>query len=184
MESKQTKILVGSKNPLKIAAAKEAFDKYFDSVEVYGFDVKSGVSPMPINNEVYDGAENRSRELEKINKINKLNADYFIGIEGGIAKIFDKWFTFGSICIVDKNGNCGYGTSPHFQLPPSVIEQLLKGIELGDVMDKLSNTHNSKQKFGAIGFFTNGKMNRKELYVHGLISAIIPFLRKDLYFKK
>ncbi len=176
------KILVGSENPVKINAVKEAFEKYFDSVYVFGFDINSGVSAMPINKEVYDGAENRALNLIEINKKENLNADFFIGIEGGIANIFDKWFSFGSICIIDKTGNTGYGTSPHFQLPPSVIEQLLKGIELGDVMDKLSNTHNSKQKFGAIGFFTNGKMNRKELYVYGLISAIAPFLRKNLYF--
>ena len=176
------KMLVGSKNPVKIDAVKEAFKKYFASVEVSGYNVDSGVGAMPVGQEVYDGAKNRAENLSEINKANGLNADFFVGIEGGIANIFEKWFTFGSICIIDKNGNIGYGTSPHFQLPPSIIKQLLQGIELGDVMDKLSNTHNSKQKFGAIGFFSNGIMNRKELYVYGLISAIVPFLRKDLYF--
>jgi len=176
------KILVGSKNPVKINAVKEAFGKYFNSIEIIGFDVNSGVAAMPVNREVYDGAENRAKNLIEINKVKNLNANFFIGIEGGIAKIFDKWFTFGSMCIIDKDGNTGYGTSPHFQLPPGIIEQLLKGIELGDVMDKLSNTHNSKQKFGAIGYFTNGKMDRKKLYVYGLVSAMAPFLRKSLYF--
>lgn len=175
------KILVGSKNPVKVNAAKEAFEKYFDFVEAIGFGVASCVAAMPVNRDVYDGAENRAKALFAMNESKNLQADFFVGIEGGIAEIFDKWFTFGSICIIDKKGDSGYGTSPHFQLPPSIIEQLLQGIELGDVMDKLSDTHNSKEKFGAIGYFTNGRMDRKELYTYGLISAIVPFLKKDLF---
>lgn len=40
------KILVGSQNPVKIEAAKEAFSKYFKKVEVAGIKVDSfGTSP-------------------------------------------------------------------------------------------------------------------------------------------
>ena len=41
---------------------------------------------------------------------------------------------------------------------------------------------NTKQKGGAISYFTAGKMNRKELYIPGLISALIPFQHENLYF--
>ena len=44
-------------------------------------------------------------------------------------------------------------------------------------------TENSKVKGGAIGFFTNDVMDRKELYLGGLIVALVPFLHKKLYFK-
>ena len=56
-------------------------------------------------------------------------------------------------------------------------------VELGYVMDRITNTENTKLKSGAIGFFTNGVMDRKELYIQGLIVAMAPFLHKDLYFK-
>jgi inosine/xanthosine triphosphatase len=175
------KILVGSINPVKIAAVKESFAKYFDSIEVTGIAVDSGVSVQPVNNETYIGARNRAFVLKELNSLQNLGADFFVGIEGGITKQFDKWFAFGCMCLVDNAGRTGFGLSPHFELPSSVVEKLLDGIELGDVMDKIMNEQNTKQKQGAIGYFSNGVMNRKELYVEGLKAAVIPFLHKELF---
>lgn len=176
------KILVGSKNPVKISSVEEAFKNYFENIEVIGIEVESGVSVQPINDETYTGAQNRALRLKEINDSQNLNAELFVGIEGGITKQFGKWFAFGCMCVLDNNGRTGFGTSPHFQLPKSVVEKLLQGIELGDVMDEIMNQQNTKQKHGAIGFFTNGVINRKELYVEGLKVAVIPFLHKEMYF--
>jgi inosine/xanthosine triphosphatase len=176
------KILVGSKNPVKIDSVKEAFTNYYDNVEAVGIDVDSEVSVQPINDETFVGAQNRAIKLKELNYTQNLSADYFVGIEGGITKQFEKWFAFGCMCVVDKEGRTGFGMSPHFELPKNVIEKLLQGIELGDVMDEIMNQQNTKQKHGAIGFFTNGVMNRKELYIEGLKVAIIPFLHQEMFF--
>jgi len=178
------KILVGSKNPVKIDAAKEAFLKYYDEVEAVGISVNSDVSDQPRNEEVYNGARNRIGHLKEINKSENLNADFFVGIEGGIEHKFDRWFSFGCMCIHDKNGNESFGTSPHFELPEEVLQRLLKREELGHVMDEIMQAENSKQKGGAIGFFTNGKMTRKELYFPGLLAALVPFNHPEMFFKK
>ncbi|MFH1197397.1 MAG: inosine/xanthosine triphosphatase [bacterium] len=178
------KVLVGSKNPVKINSVNEAFEKYFNGIEVEGVEVSSDVPPQPVNDETYSGAKNRAMNLKKLNDENNLGAEYFVGIEGGIQKQFDKWFAFGCMCIIDKNENIGFGTSPHFELPDSVIAKLLSGIELGDVMDEIMKMENTKQKHGAIGYFTNGIMDRKELYLQGLIVALIPLLHKNLFFNK
>lgn len=175
------KILVGSKNPVKINSVKEAFSKYFQNNEVLAIDVNSGVSIQPVNNETFDGAKNRVNELLNLNSTENYNADFFVGIEGGIIKIYDTWFGFGCMCIADKNRHFGYGTSPLFQLPDSITKKLLNGKELGDVMDEITGENNTKQKEGAIGFFTNGEMHRKGLYVPGLITALIPFLHKEFF---
>ena len=177
------KILVGSKNPVKIDSVEEAFSKYFTKVSVEGIEVNSDVSIQPVNDETYTGAQNRALRLKEINDAQSLAADFFVGIEGGIVKQFNRWFAFGCMCIVDNENNIGFGNSPHFELPEFVVTKLLNGIELGDVMDKIMNEQNTKQKHGAIGFFTNGVMNRKELYVEGLKVAIIPFLHKEMFFK-
>ncbi len=176
------KILVGSKNPVKIDAVREAFGKYFDKFEVVGLNVESGVSAQPVNSETPEGAKNRAKALKHKNENENLNADFFVGIEGGLVEFYNIWFTLGFICIIDNQGKAGYGTSPLFELPKTINDKLLKGIELGDVIDKLTGENNTKQDGGAIGYFTNGIMDRKELYVPGLITAIIPFLHKDLYF--
>jgi inosine/xanthosine triphosphatase len=178
------KILVGSKNPVKIASVEEAFSNYFTNISADGIGVDSGVSNQPINDETYAGAQNRAKRLKEINDSQNLGADFFVGIEGGITKQFGRWFAFGCFCIIDKNNFIGFGNSPYFELPDIIVEKLLNGMELGDVMDEILNEQNTKQKHGAIGFFTNGVMNRKELYVEGLKVAVIPFLHKDLFSKK
>ena len=177
------KILVGSQNPVKIEATKEAFNRYFGDADVIGISVKSGVPDQPVEEQVLEGAKNRAVELLNLNKIQNLGSEYFVGIEGGIAKLTGTWFSFGGICILDISGNKGYGTSPLFELPQSIIDQLLEGTELGDLMDKLQNEENTKQKLGAIGYFTNEVMSRKELYVSGIITAMIPLLHKELFSK-
>lgn len=176
------KIFVGSKNPVKIDSVKEALSSYFGSIEVIGIDAESGVPVQPVGDETFLGARNRARFLKLYCQKENIGADLFIGIEGGIAKLFDKWFAFGCMCIIDATGKEGFGTSPLFQLPDQVVNKLLDGIELGHVMDEIQNEENTKQKQGAIGYFTNGVMNRKELYIEGLKVAIIPFLHKDKFF--
>ncbi|MFH0735188.1 MAG: inosine/xanthosine triphosphatase [bacterium] len=175
------KVLVGSKNPVKIESAKITFEKYFGDCEVLGIDVNSSVPNQPINNDTFEGAKNRALELFKCNSTNNLAADYFVGIEGGIMELYNIWFSFGCMCVIDKNKNIGYGTSPLFQLPKFVVDRLLKGEELGDVIDSLFDKTNTKQNLGAIGYLTNGVMNRTELYSAGLITALIPFVNKKLW---
>ena len=179
------KVLVGSRNPVKVEATKEAFSQYFDAVEVVSIEVSSNVSNQPIEDETFEGARNRAAALKDLNETRKLNAQFFVGIEGGIKNLFQHWFTVGVMCIMDETGRTGYGTTPFFALPKSVSNELLKGkdTELGDVMDTLIGEVNTGQKKGAVGYFTRGVMNRKEYYVAGLTVALIPFLNRELYFE-
>ncbi len=176
------KILVGSKNPVKIEAVKIAFSKYFSEVEVMGLEVDSNVPVQPVNEETFRGAQNRAENLRMINRERSLDAQFFAGIEGGIQQIYSRWFAFGCMCIMDEMGRTGFGTSCHFELPEEVSKRLLNGEELGDVMDHITGDENTKQKQGAVGYFTKGGIDRKELYVQGLNMALIPFLNKELYF--
>lgn len=179
------KILVGSQNPVKLEATKEAFSAYFDTVEVTGIGVSSNVSNQPVDDETFAGARNRAFELKRIDEARDFNAEFFVGIEGGIKKLFHRWFTFGVMCIMDSTGRTGYGTAPFFELPSSITEKLLKqdGTELGDAIDSLIGGKNTKEKQGAVGYFTNGVVDRKRYYVDGLLVALIPFLNTDLYFE-
>lgn len=176
------KILVASLNPVKLNAVEEAFRKHFDNISVIGIDTKSGVSDQPIDDEIFIGAENRAIALMKKNDSENLRGEFFVGIEGGIANIYNRWFAFGGVCVVDSAGNKGFGSSAHFELPGEITNRLLTGEELGFVMDEVVQAENTKQKGGAISFFTNGVMDRKELYIPGIISALVPFHHKDMFF--
>lgn len=176
------KVLVGSRNPVKVAATAEAFSKFFDTVDVSGIRVNSNVPAQPVNAETFAGARNRALELSMTNEARNSGAKFFVGIEGGIQKLYDRWFTFGVICIRDNTERVGYGTTPFFELPAHITKELLRGVELGDVMDTLIGEQNTKERQGAVGHFTNGVMDRKAYYVAGLVVALIPFLNPDLYF--
>jgi inosine/xanthosine triphosphatase len=175
-------VLVGSENPVKIEAAREVFSKYFSRVKVTGINVSSNVSSQPIDEEVFKGAKNRALELNELNEEKSLGADFFVGIEGGITKLYSKWFASGVGCVIDNQGRIGYGVSPYFELPGRIVERLLSGSELGEVMEEISGKDNIRQKEGAIGMLSKGIMDRKALYIHCLISALVPFINKELYF--
>lgn len=174
-------ILVGSDNPVKTNAVKEAFGFYYDPITVIGLQVPSGVSAQPINEETFIGARNRTLGLKTEARSQNIQADFFVSIEGGIIQIFERWFIFGAICIHDDMGHESLGSSAHFEVPPGLINPMLKGEELGALTDDLAGEEDTKSKGGTVGFCTNGKVDRTRFYVDGLKVAIIPFLNPKLY---
>lgn len=171
-------VAVGSKNPAKISAVRSAFLKFFKKVEVVSLDVESGVSKQPFGDEeAIVGAINRAKEAMK-----KSNADFGVGLEGAYRKV-GKFGYFESpwFAVVDKNGKIGLAGGGGFCLPLRVVKELKKGEEMGDVMDKITGVSNSKQKMGAVGYLTNGVIDRKKYYEDYVIMAMARFLHKELY---
>ena len=71
------KVLIGTNNKGKVEGAKQAFEKFYENVEVVGISVDSGVSDEPVNDEIYQGASNRVNNLIKYAEDNKVEADFF-----------------------------------------------------------------------------------------------------------
>lgn len=175
------RILVGSQNPVKIAAVRDVFEPYFPGVEVLGVPVESGVPAQPVGDQTFAGAENRARALVALNAAQGLGAGFCVGLEGGISQMHGRWFAFGVLCIADAAGRLGFGLSPLFEMPAAMVSEVLAGEELGHVVDRLSGDHNSKQKGGAIAFLTRGRVDRRLLYAQGLVMALVPFLNEEMY---
>ena len=131
------KILVGSKNPVKIQGAREAFESYFDIVEVEGIAVNSEVSEQPINDEIYLGAKNRCLNLMKYAKENGIDADYFASVESGMTNSLGDWIITNVAVVVNKEGKISMGTSAGFPVPQRLVEEI-KEKSLGVVMGNLS----------------------------------------------
>ena len=140
------KILVGSKNPVKIDAAKEAFSSYFKNIEVEGVDVMSSVPDQPIDEETFEGAEHRAKVLKKLDDKAKIGASFFVGIEGGIINIYSKWFGIGAVCIMDDKSNTGFAATPMFELWTEAIDKVLEGVELGDIMGEITGDCRRQKK--------------------------------------
>lgn len=176
------KVLVGSVNPVKVGAVRDVFEPHFPGVEVAGIEAPSGVAAQPVGDDTFAGAENRARALAGRHAERALGAEFCVGLEGGIAQFYGRWFAFGAICIADAAGRLGFGVSPLFELPQEIVVALLKGDELGHVMDRLAGEHNTKQRGGAVGILTGGRITRRELYAQGVAMALIPFLNPELFF--
>jgi inosine/xanthosine triphosphatase len=170
------RVAVGSENPVKVAAVEEVFSKVYGSVEVIPIDVNSGVSPQPLGFDTIRGAENRARKALKATE-----ADYGVGIEGGLLELAGKWYNLGFIAIVDREGFMGTGTSGWFELPSSFVERLRGGEELAEVVDSFFGAEGVGRMEGAVGLLTGNRVTRKDLYVHGLYMAMIPLLNKKIW---
>lgn len=179
-----TKILIGSKNSVKIESTRQSFSKFFKSVEVKGLRVDSGVSPQPFNDDTFTGAKNRAEHVKRINKEQSLGADYFVGIEGGVIQLHNRWFQFTVIYILDSQHQESFGTTGLYELPNWIVEKLLAGIELSHIIDELAQDSNTREKASASGFLTNGVVDRLQNYTQAITFALIPFLQDDLYFQR
>ncbi|HKJ41017.1 MAG TPA: inosine/xanthosine triphosphatase, partial [Sunxiuqinia sp.] len=154
------KIVVASKNPVKVNAVKEAFKICFSSpVEIEGIAVSSCVSDQPRSDgETKTGVKNRLEQLMSIGTV----ADYFIGIEGGIDVMEDRLFAFAWIAISD-GGQQSLARTGSFELPPKVAQLIYEGMELGDADDQVFSQQNSKQQNGAVGLLTRDLLTREQL---------------------
>ncbi len=177
------KVIVGSRNPTKVGAVKDVFERFFGQIEVEGFEVDPGVAGQPVGDETFAGAENRTRALIRLNTDQMLGADYCVGIEGGVAEAHHRWFAFGVICIADSRGRLGFGITSHFELPPRVTDDLKGGAELGDVIDVLAGQQHTRLAGGAIGYLSHGRLDRRGLAAQGIFMALLPFLNEEQFFR-
>ena len=170
------KVLIASRNPVKINATKKAFKEVFtDHFEFKGVSVDSLVSDQPMsNNETLKGATNR------LQNIKHLEADYLVSIEGGVDLLDNNYEAFAWIVISDKN-KIGKAKTASFALPLKISKLIKEGYELGDADDMVFKRSNSKQQNGAVGILTNNLIDRTEYYVHAIILALIPFTNSKLY---
>ena len=204
---KPTKVLIGSKNSVKIESTQQSFARFFKPIEVKGLPANSGVPDQPFNEDTFTGAKNRAEHAKRINDEQCLNANFFVGIEGGIlqlnsastltflsalkAEFFNcitdgsnRWFQFTVICILDQEHRESFGTTGLYELPDWIVEKLLAGSELGHVIDELTGDFNTREKQSASGFFTKGAVDRLQNYTQAITFALIPFLQESLYFQQ
>lgn len=174
------KILMGTKNPGKIEGAKEAFEKYFDNVEIEGVSVDSEVSDQPVNEEIFMGAKNRVKNLKQYAKENNIEADFYISSEAGITNLLGDWLDINSAVVEDANGYQSVGTSQGFPIPNKYIEEI-KQTELGKVMDKIFSGKELGKGKGGISFLTKDEVSRIELTKNAFVMALISHINGELW---
>lgn len=173
------KIVVASKNPVKIAATLAGFQAVFpnEAFQTIGVPVPSGVSDQPSTDaETLQGALNRAHAACLCHQ----DADFWVGIEGGVEAKEDDMEAFAWV-VVRSRYLIGKGKSGTFFLPQPVVKLINKGMELGVADDIVFGRTNSKQECGAVGILTGNVINRTELYKAATVLSLIPFRNVALY---
>lgn len=172
-------VLVGSKNPVKISSTEDAFTRAFNkSFLVEGINASSDVSDQPKGDkETLLGAKNRAQNAREVFP----EANYWVGIEGGLDEDDFGMFAFAWVSILDKNGKTSQSKTGTFYIPKAVEELVKEGMELGKADDLVFNKDNSKQQGGSVGILTQGVVERNEYYRQAIILALIPFLNENLF---
>lgn len=173
-------VVIGSKNPVKVAVTKEVFELTFPE-ETFSFvsiSAESGVPDQPYGREeMKRGAQNRARFCAEQHP----EGDFFVGHEGGVEIETDEYWATAWMCIMNASGLVGFGQAGSFLLPPPVVKQMKAGMELGHATDVVFGDDNSKHKGGAVAHVTNSLVDRQRFYHDALLFALAPFLNTSVY---
>jgi inosine/xanthosine triphosphatase len=180
------KVAVGSKNPVKVGAARSVMERVvaegllpgITGVTVEGLEVPSGVSDQPVGDEeTRRGALSRAQAA-----LDGLNGAHFgVGLEGGILKLAGEVYTCAWCVIVDRSGNISAGSGLVMPLPPPIVRDLEAGFELGDATDRLFEVKHSKQAGGALGYLSKNLRSRQDAYESIFTYSLVKFLSPELY---
>ncbi|MDO8623837.1 MAG: inosine/xanthosine triphosphatase [bacterium] len=174
------RVVIASTNPVKINATKEAFRLMLPELvfEFVAVSAGSGVSDQPMTDaETFMGALNRVDNAKKQNP----DADFWVGIEGGLERKGSELEAFAWVVVENKEGMIGKGRTATFFLPPAIVQKIDEGMELGHASDAVFKSTNSKHNKGAIGLLTGGIIDRTKYYIDPAVLALIPFKNKDFF---
>ncbi|MCI8641530.1 MAG: inosine/xanthosine triphosphatase [Clostridia bacterium] len=174
------KILMGTKNPGKIEGAKQAFEKYFDNVEIEGIKVESEVPNQPFDKEILTGAKNRVKNLREYTKKNNIKVDYFIASEAGITDLLGEWVDINVAVVESSDGLKSVGISQGFPIPNKYIDEI-KETELGILMDKLFNKNELNKGKGGISILTKDEISRIDLTRNAFIMALTKHINGEIW---
>lgn len=154
------KIAVGTKNNAKLKAVENVVKRTLhNEVQVSGFDVASRVSDQPFSDvETRQGAINRALAAKQAS-----GADLGFGLEGGVKWLGEELYLCNWAALASEK-EVYTAAGAQIPLPKEIAIALLNGEELGPIMDRYTNTTDTRQHAGAIGVFTDGLIDRSQMF--------------------
>ncbi len=159
-------IAVGSTNPVKIQAVKNALHN--ENIRVISCSALSKVCPQPLSDEeTLQGAINRAKDC-----LEKTESTFAIGLEAGVVFLQDQVYLCHWGAIVDRNQSTYFTNGPLILLPTGYCKPLLTGENLEDIMHYSTGIKSLGAKEGAIGVFTQNRLNREQVLTQ-IVKALI-----------
>ncbi len=193
-------LVVGSENPVKKRAVRDAFVQVFlpetsglfgylcellknilnpEEVRIIGINAVSGVTDQPkTEQETYQGAYNRLQAIKQAQP----DADYWVAVEGGVVDDGAVMEEIGYVLVAQKgNDKIFRGQVPRFEIPVKQAGWVRKGMELGPANDLVTGKSNSKQSGGMAGEVTDQLMDREYICYIAAVFAFSSLKNNHLY---
>src|SRR6185369_5139445 len=168
------RIALGSDRAAKIMAVRASvarvaeIDAAWRSASIVARPVKTDAPLMPLTDwELMSGARQRAQAVRKILLEQKLSADLYVGLEGGFHSISleGEWHTFLRGWAFVTDGERGsFGMSPSIEVPNSIVTEVVKGRELGIVIDEVAGMRDVRSKQGAWGVLSRDLLTRSDSF--------------------
>ena len=165
------KIVVGTRNQKKLHVVETVFKNVLQltDVTVIGHDVDSRVPEAPHDQETYQGALNRAVECQTLDK-----ADYYIGLESGLANRYGNYFEEAWAVIITKTNQQLVGYSSGLILPPVVVERMNNGDKHNEIMDYFDKLFDlPKDNRDTWSRYTGGNISRQISLEEAVRNALI-----------
>lgn len=185
-------VAVGSANPVKVTGIGREVERLLAAagasagakttgpkVDVKPFDVGSGVPEQPRGAQTLKGARHRARRALEAWP----GCDYAIGVEAGLVRYpEERGHLEAQACVVvDRNGWETHGWGPGFQYPAFVTERALRGEMVSQVLGPVAKDPRIGSTTGAIGYLSDGRLDRTALTQTAVLMAFLPRFRRELY---
>ena len=191
-DNKIERIALGSDRAAKIMAVRASvarvaeLDSLWADATVVARAVNNDAPAMPLNDwQLMTGARLRAPAVRDILVTHKLEADLYVGLEGGFHSISleGEWHTFLRGWAFVTDGERGsFGMSPSIAVPEAIVESVIKGKrELGVVIDEVAGMRDVRSKQGAWGVLSRDLLTRSMSFEAALIAAFAPFYNSDMY---
>jgi non-canonical (house-cleaning) NTP pyrophosphatase len=196
-------IALGSDRAAKIMAVRAAvarialIDEKWVDAKVVARSVTISAPAMPLTDwELMQGARERALVVRELLLSQKLEADLYVGLEGGFHSISleGEWHTFlrGWAYVTDggtrddtvaEESVQGYfGATPSIEVPESIRKNVIEGKrELGLVIDEVAGIRDVRSKQGAWGVLSKDLVTRSLSFELALIAACAPFYNSSIY---
>ena len=160
-------VIVGTKNPQTMEAVREAFNALFSAnISVKMHDVRSDVPKHPINYDIMKGADNRIRELKKLEGSQYL--DYLVSVEDGIIRINKRYYYMYYVMIENvESGKKSTGTGQLLEIPSKHVALVMK-----TSVANLFSVLFGNSRIDGISMLTSGKVERMNLIYNGTLMAL------------
>jgi len=185
-------IALGSDRAAKIMAVRASIarvaeiDSAWRNASVVARPVETDAPAMPLTDwELMGGARQRALAVREILIGQKLDADLYVGLEGGFHSISvdGEWHTFLRGWAFVTDGERGsFGMSPSISVPEAIVKSVIGGKrELGIVIDALAGARDVRSRQGAWGVLSRDLLTRAMSFEAALIAAFAPFYNPELY---